>query len=880
MNEAIERVRAALADRYRIERELGQGGMASVYLAEDLRHDRKVAIKVLKPELAAALGGERFLAEIRTTANLQHPHILPLHDSGAADGFLYYVMPFVEGESLRDRLVRERQLPIAAALQIAREVADALHYAHGQGVVHRDVKPENILLHGGHAAVADFGIALAVQSAGGERLTQTGLSLGTPQYMSPEQAMGERTIDARSDLYALGAVLYEMLTGDPPFLGSTVQAMVAKVLSERPTAPSTVRDTVPGGVEEAVLRALAKLPADRFTSAAEFAVALGVPAGTSAERPVASRRLVWHLNPALAGLTVVSLGVAGWALSRLYRPVPSAGVPLFDAALPDSAPMSDAPLIAAQGFGVGTTSFSLAPSGEFVVYAAIAGNSTRLWYRSLVDASARPIPGTEGGTVPRISPDGGMIAYSVTDRVFLVPVAGGEPRQLRQGPQAFVEWVSETRLLALEGAGFAMQWLDPAVGAIEGEPSRPISRCVLGLWVPEDRTLVCTYNELGVVVDPVAGSRETIRARNADGSPGGPVSGAGFRVVDGKFLLYVSLDGDLRGAPYDRTTHTIGRPVLLVRGIRRDALGKVGMDLAANGTLAYAPAVGGNASQMVRLRPGEPATPLPIERAPFLRFDMSRDGSRLAAVVATAEGQELRVYDLRSGQQQTWLTAATIRTPLWSPAGDRIVVRVQNGTRSAIVVGSPTSSTAPDTLVVESEPASVPEPKEYHNDTLLLASDLGSAVTYRFSLAERPVRFDTLLADATFATISPDGSQIAWHRAQTSQLMVSSFPLGAEQRQVVVDGIEPLWLAPGELLYRSGVTWHLVRTSTTGVPAAVPGAWGRDERFLDTSGWSNRLSADGGIIYAQSPHAGEVRYLRFIPGFVAQMKRAVDAANR
>src|SRR5436190_16566790 len=254
----------ALSDRYRIERELGAGGMATVYLAHDIKHDRDVAIKVLHADLGAALGGERFLTEIRTTARLQHPHILSLLDSGNAGGLLYYVMPVVAGETLRARLEREKQLPIDDALRIAREIADALDHAHGVGVIHRDIKPENILLQGGHALVADFGIALAVQQAGGQRMTQTGLSLGTPQYMSPEQAMGDRTIDARSDIYALGAVTYEMLTGDPPFTGSTVQAIVAKVLTERPTAPTAVRDTVPPSVERAVMTALAKLPADRF----------------------------------------------------------------------------------------------------------------------------------------------------------------------------------------------------------------------------------------------------------------------------------------------------------------------------------------------------------------------------------------------------------------------------------------------------------------------------------------------------------------------------------------------------------------------------------------------------------------------------------------
>ena len=264
----LSQLTTALADRYRIERELGAGGMATVYLAHDLRHDRPVAIKVLHPELAAALGGERFLSEIKTTARLQHPHILPLLDSGAADGQLFYVMPYVSGETLRSRLERERQLPIADAVRIARETADALSAAHALGIIHRDIKPENILLQGGHALVADFGIALAVQSAGGQRMTQTGLSLGTPQYMSPEQAMGEKSVDARSDVYALGAVTYEMLAGEPPFTGGTVQAIVAKLLTD-PARPLTqLRKSVPDHVEAAVLGALEKLPADRIASAA------------------------------------------------------------------------------------------------------------------------------------------------------------------------------------------------------------------------------------------------------------------------------------------------------------------------------------------------------------------------------------------------------------------------------------------------------------------------------------------------------------------------------------------------------------------------------------------------------------------------------------
>ncbi|CAA9340811.1 MAG: hypothetical protein AVDCRST_MAG40-2390, partial [uncultured Gemmatimonadaceae bacterium] len=272
---------AALADRYAVERVLGRGGMATVWLARDLRHRRLVAVKVLHEDLSAALGPERFLKEIELTAGLQHPHVLPLFDSGAAGGLLYYVMPYVEGETLRTRLARERQLPVDEAVRLAREVADALAYAHARGVVHRDVKPENVLLqggsHGGHALVADFGIALAVQQAGERRLTQTGLAVGTPQYMAPEQAMGDRTLDARADVYALGAVLYEMLAGEPPFTGLTAQAIVARAMTEQPRALRAQRPSVPPHVDHAVRTALEKLPADRFPSAAAFAAALAAP---------------------------------------------------------------------------------------------------------------------------------------------------------------------------------------------------------------------------------------------------------------------------------------------------------------------------------------------------------------------------------------------------------------------------------------------------------------------------------------------------------------------------------------------------------------------------------------------------------------------------
>ena len=278
MTDPTTRLSAALADRYVIERELGQGGMATVYLARDVRHDRKVALKVLRPELAAVIGAARFLQEIRTTANLQHPHILPLHDSGEAGGTVFYVMPFVEGENLRDRLTRERQLPVDEAIEIAREVADALEYAHGHGVIHRDIKPENILLHDGRPMVADFGIALALSAAAGGRMTETGMSLGTPHYMSPEQATADKDITARSDIYSLGSVLYEMLAGEPPHMGNSAQQIIMKIVTEEAAPVTKLRKSVPPNVAAAIATAIAKLPADRFDTAKAFAEALANPA--------------------------------------------------------------------------------------------------------------------------------------------------------------------------------------------------------------------------------------------------------------------------------------------------------------------------------------------------------------------------------------------------------------------------------------------------------------------------------------------------------------------------------------------------------------------------------------------------------------------------
>jgi eukaryotic-like serine/threonine-protein kinase len=877
----IERLRTALADRYRIERELGQGGMATVYLAYDFKHDRKVAIKVLRPELAAVIGADRFLSEIKTTANLQHPHILPLFDSGAADGFLFYVMPFVEGESLRDHLTRDKQLPIAEAVRIASEVAGALDYAHRHNVIHRDIKPENILLHDGRALVADFGIALAASKAGGTRMTETGMSLGTPTYMSPEQAMGEREITARSDIYALGCVSYEMLVGDPPFLGGTAQAIVAKVMTEKPAPPSRMRDTIPPAVEDAVLTALEKLPADRFATAAEFAAALAggttARAATRATQMAAAGVGPWRrISAGLGAVTLGLLGLTTWALSRGSGVT---GPAVFDAALPDSAPMTFGVPTATISYGVPVRNLSVSPAGDFAVYAARQGDSTLLWYRSLRDATARPIAGTLGATAPRISPDGSQVAFLVGDRVMMVPLAGGEARQLLAGQNAMsLQWISNTEVLAVDLDGYRLKRLDREGGSAQ---TKTIARCALGQWVQELRQLLCSYNGNALLFDPESGERWTLRAAQPDGSPGAQLSGSAFRVLDRRYLVYLAVDGSLLASRYDPATHMAYRSVTLLAGIRREAVGEAQFDLSAGGTLLYAPGVDATIGRMVSLRAGGTPQPLPVETGNFQRYDLSRDRRWLAAVVQAAEGTELRIYDLRDGQHFTWLKGESLRHPLWSPDGELLLLGVRDSTRWTILRGAPSSGARPDTVAGFAYDPSDPDPVDFHDGHTGLAQDWTGSVAMRFDPGISPPKFDTVLAGARFPAVSPNGRLLVYQTLEGPRIIVTAFPVPGRRWQLASQGVEPLWLSPTEVLYRSGVLWYLARLNPeTGEPVGAPTFWARDPRFSDTSGWSNRPSHDGGIIYVQGPEQVGTSYLRVVPNWVARMKAAVDAANR
>jgi len=519
-----ERLAAALASRYAVERELARGGMATVFLARDIKHERRVAIKVLREEVAAAVGAERFLEEIRVTARLQHPHILPLFDSGAVpatargeEGLLWYVMPFVEGETLRTRLAREGRLPVPVAVQLAREMADALDHAHRNGIVHRDVKPENVLLQGDHAVVADFGIALALEHAGGDRLTRTGIAIGTPQYMAPEQASGERAIDARADVYALGAVLHEMLAGESPFAASSRAAVLWRVRNEPATALATHRLDVAPFLDAAVARAMAKRPEDRFASAAAFAGALtgGAGSGESAAGalgagvPDESNREPGqtHVQPASGRVvsaraavyaviaTLVVGGVGGGLLARSLLPggstekSPKSASPAIAANVTWPTPDGATELVVVDRAGQPQRTIAstrpwtprISPDGRTVAYGAFgAGRSTSdLWITDLATGTTKRLTDDDGDSNdPQWSADGASISYSVSARggkdlvVRRLKVGDVSVLARRDGTQFASDWLRDgSALLVTEQTDGNQR--DILVQPADGSPARP-----------------------------------------------------------------------------------------------------------------------------------------------------------------------------------------------------------------------------------------------------------------------------------------------------------------------------------------------------------------------------------------------------------------------
>jgi serine/threonine-protein kinase len=830
MSELVDRLRAALADRYRLERELGQGGMATVYLAQDLRHDRKVAIKVLRPELAAVIGAERFLSEIRTTANLQHPHILPLFDSGAADSFLFYVMPFIEGESLRDRLSREKQLPITDAVRIATEVAGALDYAHRHNVIHRDIKPENILLHDGRALVADFGIALAASKAGGSRMTETGMSLGTPAYMSPEQAMGEREITARSDVYALAATTYEMLVGDPPFTGSTAQAIVAKVLTTEPTGLAAQRRSIPPQVEAAVLTALEKLPADRFATAAEFGAALnGQADGRTTARlrsPSTSPIRRSASSPLILALLVGAIVVAAWGW---LRPAPAATTSRQRVTLwHQSIGQFLAPGVVFEG-----TQAAIAPDGSSIVFCDGVSDSARLMRKARNEAEARPMTSTEGGVSPFFSPDGRWVGFLTLD---------GHLRKVASDGGGAVTIAADANSSYLSAA-----WLDDGTIVYSGTEGglRRVSSDG-GSSVPV-RTSGKLQRVNFTALSPVPGSRGVLYTR----CPGNCAVESAIYVFDfaadsGRLvvpnaagawysptghLLYTDRAGGLYAAGFDpkRLALTSGAvPVI-------EDVAPASFAMSASGTVVYSVVAGGGApAELVWVSRDGRTEPLDSTwRADFQYPALSPDGKALAVSVRDGSTQ---VWIRRSdGTRQKLTDSGTVNwRPSWVPDGRSITFlsnrRGGGGQDDYDAYQMPVDGNAPARLLLHHAFGLWEAETSRDGHWLVVRSDEAEGTS---SIRGRRLQGDTALVPlvvrkglATYVALSPDGHWLAYGADPTGrkEIYVTPFP-GATSSQLVSrqGGTEPRWAHSGrELFFKNGT--QMMAVPITLAPTFVAGA--------------------------------------------------------
>jgi serine/threonine-protein kinase len=818
--DVVERLNAALTGRYHIESEIGSGGMATVYLAQDLRHDRKVAVKVLNPELAAVVGTERFLAEIRTTANLSHPHILPLHDSGEADGFLFYVMPWVEGESLRERLDRDGQLPVEEAVRIAGHVADALHYAHQQGVIHRDIKPGNILFQAGSPVVADFGIALAVSAAGKGRLTETGLSLGTPYYMSPEQAVGEEIPTAASDVYSLGCVLYEMLTGDPPHTGSSAQAILGKILLADVTRPTKLRRTIPVNVEAAVLRALERLPADRFESAAALGAALvdksfrhGVAVAASAG-PVG-----WRALAVAAGLLAV-LGWGAWAWEAL-RPSPLP-VSRFTVTLPADSGFSPS-------YG---TSLALSPDGTRMVFVGPGEErGIALWVKELDQLQPRRLPGTQDATVPFFSPDGqrvGFIDYvggGPDPRLAIKVVAldGGPVEVLADrgvfrgggtwGSDGYIYGKGLFYLIRVPEAGGEVE---RATTLLEDESAHSWADAL-----PNGRGVVFTVRFYGsysnrdakiALLDTQTGTHRYL------------MPGVLARYAESGHLLVVQEDGTLVAVPFDQNSLALGTPVTIAQNVlvaEHSIFGSADLALSRNGVLLY---VAGEAQEALRElvwvgRDGTEEVVDPSWNPGALNTLALSPDERFVAVGIEEDGQpQLWAKQLPDGPQAR-LTAGPDQAhrPVWSSDGAWITFSFGAG------VGRHIRRIRSDGSVLESEAVL----RRESNIDLLTYTPGGSGAVFvedhdlwHLDLDSDSVRplLSTEAREAGVA-LSPDGRWIAYvSDAQgRNEVFVRPFPDVSARRWPVSrnGGSEPVWAHNGrELFYRDLSDGWLVAAST------------------------------------------------------------------
>ncbi len=805
MTALTERLSAVLAGRYRIERHLGEGGMASVYLAEDLKHDRKVAVKVLKPELAAVLGAERFVVEIKTTASLQHPHILPLFDSGTADGFLFYVMPFIKGETLREKLNRETQLGVDEAVRIAREVADALDYAHRSGIIHRDIKPENILLHDGRPMVADFGIALALSAAAGGRMTETGLSLGTPHYMSPEQATAEKEISARSDVYSLASVLYEMLAGEPPHLGGSAQQIIMKIITDRARPLTDLRQSVPPHVAAAVSKALEKLPADRFETAKAFSDALGNPAFTTSVAAVTggSKTQTRRVRPAMwtAGIIVVAALAAGWAGGRSTAPLPEAQPVQFAIDVPDSIVSVNRCCGPAQ---------VLTPDGRTLVFVGMRGNQSGALYRRRLDQlDAELIPGTEGGSSPSFSPDGAWMLFEAGGTLKKVPSAGGPVIPVANtGPVSGATWADNDTIVYARNAENRL-WRVAAAG---GKPVKisigdPISSHMYPFALPGGRAVLVAVRRPGLtleesrigVVDLLTGVIDTL--------------GMGTRAVyTGGSLIFSAADNTVLAQPFDLDSRRLrGSAAVILTGVSLSGGSNHEFAVSRNGWLTYEMARN-SGNDILRVVSATDATVLTLPGRETGNAEdpaISPDGRRVALRLSGSQSDDLWMLDRDQGALNRF-TIGGGQSPAWSPDGKRIAYYAPGGdtASSGLYVRTVDHVQAPQ-LVLRG--ANV-FPGSWTSDgrSLLFNTNRGMNLTSGYDIGVVTVGDTTprWIVATEFnerqPQASPDGQRLAYtsNRSGRSEVFVQMLQGDGVPVQVSVDGASsPRWSRDGRTLY-------------------------------------------------------------------------------
>jgi len=884
MSDPVTRLNSALENRYRIDRQLGEGGMATVYLADDLKHERKVALKVLKPELAAIVGPDRFLAEIKTTANLHHPHILPLYDSGEAGEDLFYVMPYLEGESLRERLDRDHQLPVSDAVRIATNIAEALDYAHRQGVIHRDIKPANVLLHDGKPVVADFGIALAVGEAGGGRLTETGLSLGTPHYMSPEQATGDLAIGPATDIYALGCVLYEMLVGEPPHTGGTPQAILRKVIAGEVASVTKQRSSVPLNVDGTIQKALEPVPADRFTTSRDFIRALsdtGFRYRDDRSDVAAISPGPWNrLSVVTAASTVLLTLALGWI--RL-RPGPPRRVTRVSVRAPGGQSYEG--------------SLDISPDGSFLVYGGSDPEDAtyRLWVRRWNSLTATPLEGTANAIFPAISPDGQEVLFASPGGVRVASIQGGEPRTLAQGALAGTAWSEDgdwvyyadlfSGLKRVPASGGPVEIIT-VVDTVAGEVGHADPRIL-----PNDRGLVFAIAETqGGKIAVVDLDTRAVKQL---------VSGTSPRYSPSGHLLFIDEEGTLLAAPFDTQRLELqGAAVPLIQGLAMANPPRGWHAISKTGTLVYL--AGGISDKLTPVWVARDGTTEEID--PGWRTTglvsgvaLSPTGDRLAISTQDPTGTyDLWVKQLDKGPlSRLTFEGGVNRWASWGPDGQSLTF-ISDRAGQYDLWTKRADGSGPAEVLLDRD-AAVWEGFYSNDGRWLVFRDVqgspGSSGIFAVRLGVDSVPVPIVSRSGfnpRFASLSPEGRWLAYVSDESGQreVYVRPFPDADRGRWLVSGngGDEPVWAHSGqELFYRDGDD-QFVAVQVSAEPSF---AWSRQEVLFSASDY---LARGGYPMYDVSPDDDRFVMLRstaegpweliLVENFVEELERLVPTGNR